>query len=66
MKNESITITINAKIICETSQINSKPEYPWRQDNAMYLMDQKACCIISFSNRVKPLMGNVTNNKSSK
>ena len=32
------------KIICETrptSQINGKAKYPWREGNALYLVDQK-------------------------
>ena len=37
------------KIISETrpiSQINGKDEYPWREGNALYLVESEGCAIL--------------------
>ena len=37
------------KIICETrptSQINGKAEYPWREGNALYLVQSERCAVL--------------------
>ena len=37
------------KMICETrptSQINGKAKYPWREGNALYLMESEGCAVL--------------------
>lgn len=63
----SITLTLNAKFLCETwpnSQIIGKAKYSWRQNHlCMYFALRKAC-IMDFLNRVNSLMANATDNNS--
>ena len=37
------------KNICETrptSQINGKDKYPWRESNALYLLESEGCAVL--------------------